>query len=181
LGVCGDLEPHPGTKGFIYTIEICYLSYSNKYWNVSHVLQGKVSMFTDGEVGWTVSRLDEQVAGVIGEDYHGSQNVPVVILIGPETNGQPEIFAASMQVMERATLLGLPMPGLVEGAQHYALPDGSQLTLATVTFVPSNGEQIGIDGVQPDIRVDAYWEAQLSGDDEVIEAALNYIRSNAVE
>jgi C-terminal processing protease CtpA/Prc len=138
-------------------------------------------MFTDGEVGWTVSRLDEQVAGVIGEDYHGSQNVPVVILIGPETNGQPEIFAASMQVMERATLLGLPTPGLVEGAQHYALPDGSQLTLATVTFVPSNGEQIGIDGVQPDIRVDAYWEAQLSGDDEVIEAALNYIRSNAVE
>jgi len=138
-------------------------------------LEQLLTMFTNGKVGDTLTREGNFPANIVGEDYSGSQDVPLVILIGPDTLGQAEIFAASMQINGRATVMGLPTTGLVEGSESYPLPDGSILTLATSSYVLANNQQIGILGVQPDIRIDAYWETLDPADDLVVEAALEYL------
>ncbi|MBL6979975.1 MAG: PDZ domain-containing protein [Anaerolineales bacterium] len=134
-----------------------------------------LSMFTDGQVGMTMSRTGGFPANVVAEDYFNSQNIPVVILIGPDTWGQSEIFAAAMQISNRATVMGLPTLGLIEGSESFPLPDGSVLSIATTTFVPADQRQIGILGVQPDIVIEALWETQEPGNDLVVDAALKYL------
>ena len=134
-----------------------------------------LTMFTDGQVGTTLSRTGGLPANIVAEEYFNSQEVPVVILIGPDTWGQSEIFAAAMQINTRATVMGLPTLGLIEGSESFPLPDGSVLSIATTTFIPSDQRQIGILGVQPDIEIDALWETLDPQNDLVVEAALEYL------
>ena len=96
-------------------------------------------------------------------------------MVGPDTWGQSEIFAAAMQINNRAVVMGLPTPGLIEGSERIPLPDGSVLSLATTTFIPEDQRQIGILGVQPDIMIDAYWETIDPENDLVVDVALNYL------
>ncbi|MGD2156475.1 MAG: S41 family peptidase [Anaerolineales bacterium] len=134
-----------------------------------------LTMFTDGNIGRTYTRSSSTPIRLTGEDYYGSQRVPVVILVGPDTTGFPEIFAASMQVDGRALVIGQPTPGLIEGAETFLLPDGSELTLATITFATSDGRQIGLTGVAPDVILDSLWEAQNPQNDPLLAAALDLI------
>ncbi len=134
-----------------------------------------LTMFTNGVVGETVTIEGNIPANIVGEDYFDSQDIPIVILAGPDTLGQAEIFTASMQINTRATVMGLPTPGLIEGSESVPLPDGSILTLATVSYVPADNRQIGILGVQPDIRNEAYWETLDPENDLVVGAALEYL------
>jgi C-terminal processing protease CtpA/Prc len=132
-------------------------------------------MFTDGNIGRTYTRSSSTPIRLTGEDYYGSQSVPVVILVGPDTTGFPEIFAASMQVDGRALVIGQSTPGLIEGAETFLLPDGSELTLATISFATSDGRQIGLTGVVPDVILDSLWEAQNPQNDPLLAAALDLI------
>jgi len=134
-----------------------------------------LTMFTEGQLGITLSRSGGLPANIVGEEYFNSQDVPVVILVGPDTWGQSEIFAAAMQINNRAVVMGLPTPGLIEGSERIPLPDGSVLSLATTTFIPEDQRQIGILGVQPDIMIDAYWETIDPENDLVVDVALNYL------
>ena len=63
-----------------------------------------------------------------------SQTVPLMLLIGPDTEGSPEIFAAALQSTGRARLIGMPTPGAVEGFTEVPLPDGSRMFLAPSSF-----------------------------------------------
>jgi C-terminal processing protease CtpA/Prc len=72
-------------------------------------------------------------------------------------------------------VIGQPTPGLIEGAETFLLPDGSELTLATITFATSDGRQIGLTGVAPDVILDSLWEAQNPQNDPLLAAALDLI------
>jgi len=132
-----------------------------------------MTMFGTGDFGEFYTRTETQPIGVEGVDVGGSQTLPLVLLIGPDTRGSAEIFAAILQNIGRAKLVGLPTPGEFEGLEDIALPDGSRLSLATSSFRLPDGTDPAILGVQPDVSVDADWDTfATSAEDEVLTRGL---------
>jgi carboxyl-terminal processing protease len=135
-------------------------------------LEDMFTMFYDGPLGEFYNRNGKQLVEVTGQDTFTSQDVPLVVLVGQNTTGFPEIFAASLQMHNRAVLIGENTPGAVETTSDFYLPDGSQAFIATTSFVLPNGNQIGTTGVIPDISIEAGWDDVLPDKDPVIDRAV---------
>ncbi len=126
-------------------------------------------------MGEFYNRNDKQLVQVEGQDVFGSQEVPLVVLVGQNTTGTPEILAASLQAQERATVIGEKTPGTIEGATSYYLPDGSELFIETTSFMLPNGAEVGTQGVLPDILVEAGWDEIQPDDDPVLDQAVEHL------
>ena len=135
------------------------------------------TMFYDGAIGEFYNREGKQLLQVKGQNVFDSQSIPLVILVGQNTQGFPEILAGSLQMHKRATIVGAISPGSIETTSSYYLPDGSRIFVETTSFVLPNGDEIGTNGVQPDIRVEASWDEILPHADPVLEAAIETLRS----
>jgi len=135
-------------------------------------LQELYSIFGDGNMGEFYDRSDRQSVQVTGEDVFSSQKVPLVVLVGQNTIGFPEIFAASLQMHERAIVIGEKTPGSVETSSSFYLPDGSQVFIATTSFALPNGEEIGTTGVTPDTPLEVGWDEVLPDNDPVLDQAI---------
>jgi carboxyl-terminal processing protease len=136
-------------------------------------LQDLLSMFYDGKIGEFYDRANKtQSISVQGEDYLSSQTVPLIILIGANTSGSPEILAASLQAGKRATLIGEATSGAVEATEAFYLPDGSRIFIETASFRLADGTEVVSDGLQPDIRLDAGWDDIQPNADPVLEKAV---------
>lgn len=138
-------------------------------------LESLYTMFHDGEMGEFYNRSNEQTISVTGQDLNGSQEVPLVILVGENTSGLPEVLAGSLQTQGRATVIGENTPGAVETATSFYLPDGSQAFIESTSFVLPNGDQIGTTGVIPDISMDVGWDEVLPDRDPVLDRAILYL------
>jgi carboxyl-terminal processing protease len=135
------------------------------------------TMFYDGAIGEFYNREGKQMLEVKGQDVFASQSIPLVILVGQNTQGFPEILAGGLQMHERATIVGATTPGSIETTSSYYLPDGSRIFVETTSFVLPNGDEIGTDGVQPDVQVEAGWDEILPDTDPVLEAAIETLRA----
>jgi len=135
------------------------------------------TMFYDGAIGEFYNRDSKRLLQVKGQNVFDSQSIPLVILVGQNTQGFPEILAGSLQMHKRAIIVGAITPGSVETTSSYYLPDGSRIFVETTSFVLPNGDAIGTSGVQPDVRVGAGWDEILPDADPVLEAALETLRS----
>lgn len=142
-------------------------------------LEALYTMFHDGVLGDFYNRTDRQSVEVDGQDIFGSQEVPLAVLVGQNTNGTPEILAASLQLSERAIVIGEPTPGSIEGATSFYLPDGSEVFIQTTSFALPNGDDVGTDGVVPDISVEAGWDDILPNNDPVLEEAIQYLEAQS--
>lgn len=140
-------------------------------------LESLFSVFYDGTIGEFYNRSEKQLIQVRGEDVFNSQNVPLVILVGSNTQGFPEILAGSLQMHNRAVVIGETTSGTIETSTVYPLPDGSRVFIQTTSFVLPNGNQIGFTGITPDIRVKSGWDEVLPSQDPVLEAAIQELRS----
>ena len=138
-------------------------------------LEAIYTMFYDGDMGEFYTRNDKQAVQVNGQDVFSSQDVPLVVLVGRNTTGTPEILAASLQAYERATVIGEKTPGSIEGATSYYLPDGSELFIETTSFMLPDGADVGIQGVLPDIAVEAGWDEIRTNNDPVLERAIEQL------
>lgn len=138
-------------------------------------LEAIYTMFYDGPMGEFYTRSDKQLVQVEGQDVFGSQDVPLVVLVGRNTSGTPEILAASLQMHERAAVIGEKTPGSIEAATSYYLPDGSELFIQTTSFVLPNGDEIGTQGVIADVSVEAGWDEILPNKDPVLDKAIEYL------
>lgn len=141
---------------------------SNSGWPLGLLL----ALFADGNLGTVHSRLEDQPLLIEGEDVYGSQDLPLAIIVGPDTNGAIEVFAAAMQASGRAVVIGLPTPGAVEVMSEYILPDGSRALIATQSYRTPEGTDIGLSGVLPDVAVNVDWDAVTESDDPVRDAAV---------
>lgn len=140
--------------------------------NVNWPLEQMLALFGDGPLGAVYTRQASQPLEVLGVDAGGSQDLPLVILIGPDTRGVPEVFASFLQAAGRATLLGLPTPGEIDILSSIALPDGSRLALATTSFKLPDGADPALTGVSPDQRVDSDWDTHDEDTDPARDAAI---------
>jgi carboxyl-terminal processing protease len=138
-------------------------------------LEGLLGLFADGQVGEFYSRQDSTPVTVQGQDILRSQSLPLAILVGPDTSGAPEIFAAILQATGRAQVFGLPTEGNVEAFSEFQLPDGSRALIITRSFRTPAGEEIGLTGVAPDSPVEADWDVVTQDDDPVVEAAVAWL------
>ena len=138
-------------------------------------LEAIYTMFFNGPMGDFYNRNDKQTIQVEGQDVFGSQDVPLVVLVGRNTSGTPEILAASLQGQERATVIGETTPGSIEGATSYYLPDGSELFIQTTSFMLPNGDEVGTQGVIPDLVVEEGWDEISPNKDPVLEKAIELL------
>jgi carboxyl-terminal processing protease len=138
-------------------------------------LNGMLALFSSGDLGEYYDRTQSMTVTVDGQDIGGSQAVPLILLVGPDTRGSPEIFAGALQDTGRARLVGLPTPGAVDGFSEVPLADGSRLFLATSSFRTSKGTDLSTNGLQPDIHVDADWDEVIADADPTLEAALQLL------
>lgn len=130
------------------------------------------TMFGDGDIGELYNRTQTQPLEMQGQDVFGSQSVPLVILVGENTSGFPEVFAGSLQMHERAIIVGAQTTGEVETSSTFYLPDGSRMFVQSTSFRLPNGEEIGNNGITPDFVVDASWDEIGPDHDPVLEQAL---------
>ncbi len=130
------------------------------------------TIFHGGEIGELYNRKQAQTVQVKGEDVVGSQTMPLVILVGKNTSGFAEIFAASLQMYKRATIIGEKTPGQVETQSAFYLPDGSRIFVESTSFRLSNGDEIGNIGVTPNVPVEAGWDEILPNNDPVLDQAI---------
>jgi C-terminal processing protease CtpA/Prc len=134
-------------------------------------------MFSNGPVGELYNRDQKQTVEVQGQDVVGSQTMPLVILVGKNTNGFSEIFAASLQLHKRAIIVGEQTPGEVETQSSFYLPDGSRIFVESTSFRLSNGDEIGNTGITPNVQVNASWDEIMPDNDPVIAQAIKILGS----
>jgi carboxyl-terminal processing protease len=134
-----------------------------------------LALFGDGPMGEFYSRDGVEPISAAGQGAGASQTAPLVILVGPDTEGTPEIFAAALQASGRAVLIGQPAPGAVQGFAEIPLPDGSRLFVATSSYRTTAGLDLAASGLTPDVVIDADWDSFTNANDPVIEAALAFL------
>ena len=141
-------------------------------------LEEMFTAFYNGPVGEIYSRTESQPITVTGRDVFGSQSVPLVILVGQNTIGFPEILTASLQSNKRAVIIGAPTTGALETPSTFYLPDGSRAFVESTSFRLPNGEEPGRSGIKPDILIGADWDEVVPGADPVIQAAIEALGSD---
>jgi len=102
---------------------------------------------------------------------------PLAILVDPLSGSTSEIFAAGMQSLGRARIFGERSAGQALPALITPLPNGDRLMHAVADFVAPDGTRLESAGVEPDLEVVLQRGALLDGEDSVLEAAFDWIRT----
>jgi carboxyl-terminal processing protease len=137
---------------------------------------------TSGETFETHGRngVDRHEVG----SHHAAPTVPLVVLVDANSASAAEIVAGSLQVHQRAKLVGTTTFGKGSVQQDFVLTDGSDLHLTVERWFLPNGVTIDHKGLTPDVPVtlahttDAYDVAQPSlgyANDTQLNAALNLL------
>jgi len=139
------------------------------------VLQALLELFTTGTVGEFSSRTETKPFTIQGRDVANSQNIPLVILIGPQSNSYAELFSGILQANGRATLIGQTSRGNVETTHRHDFADGSRAHIAAETFIPTDAPDANWEetGIIPDIAVDQAWyEFSTPEEDQALTTAI---------
>jgi carboxyl-terminal processing protease len=148
---------------------------SSSEWPLNEML----SLLGDGSAGHYNSRAGTQPLDIQGTDVADSQSVPLAILVGPDTSGAPEVFAAALQAIGRGAVVGLPTSGSVLSFQSHVLPDGSLLTFAESSFVTPDGTDLSLSGLTPDVIVELDWDQVQPGSDPVLLRAIELLQKGS--
>ncbi len=100
---------------------------------------------------------------------------PVAILVDPLSASTSEIFAAGMQALGRARIIGEPTPGYALPALVTSLPNGDRLMHAIADYTAPDGTRIEGRGVIPDDLAPPSRAALLAGNDRALDRALGWI------
>ncbi|MCC7342753.1 MAG: hypothetical protein IT170_16850 [Bryobacterales bacterium] len=101
----------------------------------------------------------------------GAFTGPVAVLIDRNSASTSEIFAAGLQELGRAVIVGERSMGAALPSYIVDLPNGALLQFAAADFVTPKGIRIEGKGVTPDIAVSLSARTLLAGEDVPLEAA----------
>jgi C-terminal peptidase prc len=144
------------------------------------VLRGTLALFTSGRLGYFISRNNERPLELEAVDAQGSQQVPLVVLVGSGTASYGEIFAGILKDQARAYLIGETTDGNVETLWGYDFEDGSRAWLAHESFRPLNHpeEDWELTGIVPHETVATNWDEVIPEEDPAVDAALAHLDSS---
>jgi carboxyl-terminal processing protease len=106
---------------------------------------------------------------------------PVVLLIDGLSASTSEIFAAGLQDLGEATVVGSQSAGMALASMIEVLPNGDRLQFVIWNLTRTNGERVEGVGVTPDIVVSTTPKDFQDGKDPVLQAALDFLLSNDPE
>lgn len=147
---------------------------------------GGIGGMAMGIGSWFVSRPDQKLGtmklrnGTINfilnprlETYEG----PLAILVDGCSASTSEILAGGLQDLKRARIFGTRTAGAALPSVFERLPNGDGFQYAIADYISTGGKRLEGEGVHPDIEVQPTRQALLAGHDPVLEAALDWIRS----
>jgi C-terminal peptidase prc len=132
--------------------------------------------FVSGRLGEFVSRVDSRELAVRANEIHNSQTVPMVVIVSEDTVSYGEIFSGILRDSGRAKVVGETSLGNVEVLHGYDFDDGSQVWIASETFVSAFSDaNWEISGIVPDVPAYAEWDTITFETDPAIAAALDLL------
>ncbi len=141
-------------------------------------LEGILAIFSEGNMGKFVSRDAERFLIVKADPVGPSQELPLVILVGRETESFGEVFTGVLQESGRAQVVGRTTDGNVETLWQVDLEDGSRAWIARETFRPPSGANWEESGIIPDVEIPLDWDEFTAETDEQLWAALDLLRQS---
>jgi C-terminal peptidase prc len=140
------------------------------------VASSTLGYFTSGLVGHFSNRDGDEAFRVRRNNVGGSVDVPLVVLVGPDTVSFGEIFAGVLKDQGRATIIGETTLGNVEILWGYSFSDGSRAWIAHDRFVPTNNPEADWEhlGIAVDIEAPADWDEHTLETDPAVWAALEH-------
>jgi carboxyl-terminal processing protease len=100
---------------------------------------------------------------------------PVVVLIDVTSMSSSEHFAACLQAIGRAAIVGERSPGYLLGAKWIKLPNGLSFMHSFLQPIPFGGCIVEGHGIKPDLEIRLNRNDLLMGKDNQLEAAIAYI------
>ena len=164
-GLVIDLRGNPG--GNAEAVNLLLQKFFTKRTELGHVItrDGKPVALFFGAV--PIIRLD-RVADGEKDAYTG----PVVILMSAGSASASELFAATMQSVGRAKVVGQQSCGCLLGFLGYAaIPGGGELAYSEVAFATTTGNRVEGEGVTPDRLVPLTVADLQAGRDRALEQA----------
>ncbi len=128
----------------------------------------------DGKKLGTMVRRDGNLQFVVNPRYPQFAG-PVAVLVDEMSMSTSEIFAGGLQDLGRARVFGQPTPGAALPSTIMRLPNGDGLQYALADYVSASGRRLEGKGIQPDVIVPLRRESLEAGQDEVLDAACNWI------
>ncbi len=104
---------------------------------------------------------------------------PLAVLIDGGTASAAEIVAGALGDRERATLIGNTSFGKGSVQLVYDLSDGSSVHVTSARWYTPDRRELDQQGLEPDINVELSQEAIDAGRDEILQRAIEYLRSVA--
>jgi carboxyl-terminal processing protease len=141
------------------------------------IFEDTLAYFKGGKLGYFVDRSgDKEALYVESRDISGSQQIPLVVLVGKDTASFGEIFSGILKDTQRAYLIGQTTDGNVEILYIYEFLDGSRALIAHDRFQPINHPEQNWEesGIIPDQTVLSNWDEVTQDTDPVIKAALEH-------
>ena len=167
-----ELTQNSEFKGVIIDLRIS----SN---NSNFPLEEMLTLFLDGTKIDIFNRTESETFQVEGQDLSGSQDMPIVVLVGEHTSGPAEIFAAAVQETGRGIVIGSNTVGSIEAFSGFPLPNGAQVFIASTSYRIGGSEELGISGLSPEVRVEARWDEIDPAQDPVIQQAIDSLAAQA--
>jgi carboxyl-terminal processing protease len=147
---------------------------------------GGIGGMAMGMAGWLVDKPDQRLGTMHMRDATLNFVInprpevftgPVAILVDGSSASTSEIFASGLQDLGRARVFGTrtaaaALPSIIE-----RLPNGDGFQYAAADYVSEGGRRLEGAGVTPDVEVKLTRQALLAGRDPVLDAALEWIRS----
>jgi carboxyl-terminal processing protease len=150
---------------------------------------GGIGAMAMGMAGWLVKQPGERL-GVMymrgatlnffinprAEAFEG----PVAMLVDGSSASTSEIFAGGLKDLGRARIFGTRTAAAALPSVITRLPNGDGFQYAVANYISQGGKPLEGNGVVPDVEVRMTREALLSGHDNVVDAALDWIRKQKV-
>jgi carboxyl-terminal processing protease len=101
---------------------------------------------------------------------------PLVVLIDRLSGSASELFAACLQTLNRAVVVGERSPGSVMESDVMILPNGAVFMYPVAQLSTPDGTVLEGHGVIPDIEAGLRREMLLKGTDDQLDSALRYLK-----
>ena len=141
-----------------------------------NVASNTLGYFTSGVVGHFANRRGSEAFKVPRKNVGGSAELPLAVLVGPETVSFGEIVSGVLKDQGRAVIIGETTHGNVEVLWGYDFRDGSLAWIAHDRFIPQNNPDADWEhnGIIVDIEAPGSWDEFTLETDPAVEAALDY-------
>ncbi|HVK38522.1 MAG TPA: S41 family peptidase, partial [Candidatus Kapabacteria bacterium] len=101
----------------------------------------------------------------------------VVILIDENAQSQSEHLCLALESAHDVTFIGTPTAGANGDVTNVVLPGGITASFSGHDVRHADGRRLQRIGIQPDVRVEPTVRGLASGRDEVLEAAIEFLRT----